>query len=150
LKAGWELNRHVSFNAGLTKISNAYYRDTLPRLYVDSAPHLVVNAAATLSTWKGWSGSLRMRAISGYRLDGHDAAIRAAGHTVWDLGVVRRLTRRVALNGALDNLLDRRYYETQNYFESRLPGQEPRYRIHGTPGYGRTILIGLSVTLGGK
>jgi hypothetical protein len=47
-------------------------------------------------------------------------------------------------------MFDRRYYEMQNYFESRLPGQEPRLRIHGTPGYGRTLLAGLTIRFGSK
>jgi outer membrane receptor protein involved in Fe transport len=149
-KTAVALTRYVSINAGLTKVGNAYYRDTFPRVYVDSAPHLVANAAVTVSSWSGWSGSLRMRAINHYRLDGEDPSILAAGHTVFDFNVARRITRQVDLNFAIDNVLDREYYEMQNYFESRLQGQDPRYRIHGTPGYGRTLLAGLTVRFGGK
>ena len=143
------LTRKISFNGGLTKVSNAFYRGP-ERIYVDSAPHFVANAAVSLTAWKGWSGSLRMRAINHYRLDGQDAAIVAAGHTIFDFGVSRPIHRNVDFNLAVDNLLGREYYETQNYFESRLPGQEAVSRIHATPGYPRTIVLGLTFRFGGK
>src|SRR5690606_21780422 len=107
-------------NGGLTKVSNAFYRGTAPRVYLDRAPHFVAQAGLTLSAWRGWSGSVRMRAISHYRLDGEDPGIRASGHTVFDLGLSRRLRRGLDLSLALDNFTDRLYYETQNYFVSRL------------------------------
>ena len=94
--------------------------------------------------------ALRMRAINGYGLDGEDFTIRAAGHTVFDFATARRITRNVDFNFAVDNVLDRKYYEMQNYFESRLPGQEPLERIHGTPGYGRTLVVGVTLRFGGK
>jgi len=149
-KTSLEITRHVALNAGLTKVSNAFYRNTLPRIYVDSAPHFVANGALTVSSWKGWSGSFRMRAINHYRLDGEDASILATGHTVFDFGLARRIRRGVEFHLTVDNLLNRVYYETQNYFESRLPTQDPIARIHGTPGYSRTVIAGLTFRLGGK
>ena len=110
-KAAVEITHHVSINAGLTKVANAFYRGGLARVYVDSAPHFVANAGLTVSAWKGWSGSLRMRAINHYRLDGGDPSIVASGHTVFDLGASRRIRRGVELNFALDNLTNRDYYE---------------------------------------
>ena len=107
-----QLTDHLSFDGGITKVFNAFFHDTQPRIYLDSAPYFTTNAALTLSRWRGWSGSLRMRAI--------------------------------------DNLLDRDYWEMQNYFESRLPGQVPMERIHGTPGYGQTISVGMTLGFGGK
>lgn len=148
-KASVELNRFVAFNGGLTKVTNAFYLGT-PRVYVDSAPHFVANAGVTLSGWRSWSGSLRMRAIDHYRLDGADASIVASGHTVFDLWVSRRVSRNVDFHVGVDNLLGRFYYETQNYFESRLRGEEPMARIHATPGYGRTVTVGLTLKLGRK
>ena len=50
----------------------------------------------------------------------------------------------------LDNLTNRDYYETQNYFESRLPGQEPLSRIHATPGYPITAIVGMTFRFRGK
>jgi outer membrane receptor protein involved in Fe transport len=144
------LNRYLSLDGGLTRVFNAYYRDILPRVYLDSAPHLVANAAFLLSNWRGWSGSFRMRAINHYRLDGEDPSIRAAGHTVFDFAMSKRLRPELEFNFALDNLLDRAYWETQNFFESRLPGQDPIERIHATPGYGRNLTVGLTFRFGGK
>jgi outer membrane receptor protein involved in Fe transport len=91
-----------------------------------------------------------MRAINRYRLDGEDPAIRAAGHTVFDFNISRRIRRGVDFNLAIDNLTGRSYFETQNYFESRLHGQEPISRIHATPGYPRTITAGLTFRFAGK
>jgi outer membrane receptor protein involved in Fe transport len=148
-KAGVEITHHLSLNGGLTKVVNSFYRGA-PRVYVDSAPHFTANAGLTLAGWRGWSGSLRMRAINHYRLDGEDPSIVAAGHTVFDFSASRRIRRGVELNIAFDNLTNRDYYETQNYFESRLPGQDAMSRIHGTPGYPLTVAVGLTFRLKGK
>ena len=69
---------------------------------------------------------------------------------MFDLAFNRRLSEQLELNVAVDNLFDRNYWEMQNFFESRLPGQSPVERIHGTPGYGRTVVVGLTLRLGGK
>jgi outer membrane receptor protein involved in Fe transport len=144
------ITRRLAFNGGVTKVLNAFYRGTAPREYVDSAPHFVANAGLTLADWRGWSGSLRLRAINGYRLDPLDPAISASGHTVLDFGLSRRIRRGVEFNLTVDNLTNRRYYEMQNYFESRLAGQEAIARVHGTPGYPLTVMAGLTLRLGGK
>ena len=145
------LSRHVALNGGITKIGNAFYLGGDHRVYVDSAPHFVANAALTVAAWHGWSGSLRMRAINHYRLDGEDPSIVASGHTVFDLGLSRPIRRGVELNLALDNLTSRDYYETQNYFESRVAPDAPIVaRIHGTPGYPLTAVVGITFRLRGK
>ena len=150
-KASVQLTRRLSLNGGLTKIGNAYFRGGDHRVYVDSAPHFVANAALTLAAWHGWSGSLRMRAINHYRLDGDDPSIVASGHTVFDLGMAKQLNRRVELNLSLDNLTSRDYYETQNYFASRVTPDAPVIaRIHGTPGYPLTAVAGITLRFGGK
>jgi outer membrane receptor protein involved in Fe transport len=117
---------------------------------VDSAPHFTANAGVTLAGWHGWSGSLRMRATNHYRLDGVDAGIVASGHTVFDTGVSRQIRRGLECHLTLDNMTNRDYYETQNYFESQLPGQGPVSRIHGTPGYPLNAVVGLTFRLKGK
>jgi hypothetical protein len=149
-KASVQITQRLSLNGGITKVLNAFYRGTAPRTYVERAPHFVSNAGLTLSNWKGWSGSLRMRAISHYREDPQEASVVAAGHTVFDLSLVRTIRRGLDFNLALDNLTDRLYYETQNWFESRLPGQMPAYRIHATPGYPLTLTAGLTFRFRGK
>jgi len=151
VKASVAITRHLSLNGGLTKIGNSFFLGTAPRTYVDSALHFVANAALTLSAWRGWSGSLTMRAINHYRLVDDDASIVASGHTVFDLGLARQIRRGVEFNVSLDNLTNRDYYETQNYFESQVTPDSPAvWRIHGTPGYPLTVVAGLTFRLRGK
>jgi outer membrane receptor protein involved in Fe transport len=148
-KASVSLTRHISLNAGMTKIWNAYYKGGDHRTYVDSAPHFVANAALTLADWRGWSGSLRMRAINHYRLDADDPSIVATGHTVFDMGIAKRIRRGIELNLSVDNLTNRDFYETQNYFESRITPLSPVVaRIHATPGYPLTAVAGITFRLG--
>ena len=79
-----------------------------------------------------------------------DASILASGHTVFDAAISRRLRRGVELRVSTDNLTNRQYYETQNYFISRLAGGPPMARIHGTPGYPLSITAGVTFRLFGK
>ncbi|MGH9903499.1 MAG: hypothetical protein ACRD68_16955, partial [Pyrinomonadaceae bacterium] len=63
----------------------------------------------------------------------------------------KRLRRFVDFNLAVDNLFNKRYFETQNFFESRLrPGDEPAERIHATPGYPFGVTVGLTLRFFGK
>ena len=151
VKTSIKLTKYLAFNGGLTRVMNAFYRGTAPRIYVDSAPHLTGNAALTFAGWKGWSGSLRYRHIDGYRLDGEDPGVRASGFDVLDLSMTKRVRHWVDFNFSIDNLTDKRYFETQNYFESRVtPGAEARARIHGTPGYPVGASAGLTFRSGAK
>jgi TonB-dependent receptor-like protein/carboxypeptidase family protein len=150
-KLSTALSRHVSLDGGFTKIANAFYKGGDHRVYVDSAPHFVANASLRVAVWHGWSGSLGMRAINHYRLDGELAGIVAAGHTVFDLGIARAIRRGVQLNLSVDNLTNRAFYETQNYFGSRVSPTAPMVaRIHGTPRYPLTLIGGLTFRLRGK
>jgi outer membrane receptor protein involved in Fe transport len=150
-KVSVALTHHLALNGGLTKIGNAFYKGGGHRVYVDSAPHFVANAALTLAAWHGWSGSLRMRAINHYRLDGDDPSIVASGHTVFDLGLAKAIRRGIEFNLSVDNLTNRDYYETQNFFDSRVTPLAPIVgRIHGTPGYPLTAVAGLTFRLRGK
>lgn len=145
------LTNKLILNGGVTKVTNAYFRDTNPRVYLDSAPRFTANGGLTLADWRGWSGSLRMRAINHYPLDGIDQTIEAAGHTVFDSAISREITHKVSVSLAVDNLFDREFFETQNFFESRVTPDSPVVeRIHATPGFGRTIMVGLTFRLGGK
>lgn len=150
-KASVEITRRLSFSGGLTKVASAFYRSMEHRVYVDRAPHFVANAALTLSGWRGWSGSLRLRAINHYRLGGADPEIVAAGNTVVDFSLVRRIRRGLDFNFAIDNLADRSYFETQNYLESRPFRNGPAAAsIHATPGYPLTVAAGLTFRFRGK
>jgi outer membrane receptor protein involved in Fe transport len=145
------LTRHITLSGGITKTANAFYLGGDHRVYVDSAPHFVANAALTLSPWHGWSGSLRFRAINHYRLDGEDASIVAAGHAVFDLGIARQIRRGIEFNVNVDNLTNRDYFETQNYFESRVAPSAPALsRIHATPGFPLTLTAGVRFHLRAK
>ena len=151
IKNSVQVTRYLSFNSGITQVMNAFYRGTTPRIYVDSAPHTVANAALTLAGWRGFSGSLRYRHIGNYRLDGEDPSIRASGLDVLDLSVVKRVRPWIDLNLSIDNLTDKRYWETQNYFESRVrPGDPVIARIHATPGYPIGVSAGVTFRLFGK
>ena len=149
-KAAIQITRHLAWNGGLTKVANAFYMGTAPRIYVDSAPHFVANSGLTLSSWKGWNASVTMRAINHYRLDGANSSIVASGHTVFDFSTSRRLRRGIDLNFSAENFTDRSNYETQNYFVSRVLGEPPIARIHGTPGYPLTLTAGVTFRLFGK
>jgi outer membrane receptor protein involved in Fe transport len=118
---------------------------------VDSSPHLVGNGGLTVSGFRGFFGYLGYRHTSNYRLDGEDAAIRAAGLDVLDFSMRQRIRRWVDFNFSIDNLTDKNYFETQNFFESRLrPGDPIIARIHATPGYSRGVTVGLTFHLLGK
>lgn len=154
LKNSIRFNRFLSFNAGLTQVLDAFFpgqfSEDLPdspkrRIFTDSAPHTVANGSFVVSEFRGFNSSLSWRHISDYRLDGENDAIRAAGHDVVDFSVAKRLRRWVDLNFSIDNLLDKRYFETQNFFESRVcPTCDVVERIHATPGYSRAFNIGLT------
>src|SRR5947209_8697620 len=73
------------------------------------------------------------------------------GHTVFDLWIARQLRRGVELKLSLENLTSRDYYETQNYFESRATPWAPVVaRIHATPAYPLTAVVGMTIRFGGK
>ena len=154
---GWEaktathLTRTLALNGGVTAVSNAYYRGTFPRVYIDSAPHVVGNAALSLAGWRGFSGSLRYRYGNRYRLTGDGPLVIASGFGVLDFSMAKQLRHRMELNLSLDNLTNKQFYETQNYFESRVsPTASAVSRIHATPGYPVAATVGLRFYFSGK
>ena len=151
VKSSMQITRHLAFTGGLTRVMNAFFRGTFPRVYLDSSPHLVGNGGLTLANFHGFSGALQWRHVANYRLDGEDATIRASGLDVVDLSVNKRIGRWVELNLAVDNLFNKQYFETQDFFESRVrPGDPVVNRIHGTPGYPIGFSIGLTFRLSGE
>lgn len=153
VKTSAQLTRRLSLNTGITRVGNSFYRGTSPREYVDSAPHTVANAALTLAPWHGFTGSLRYRHVGNYRLDGFDSSIRASGLDVVDFSMSRQITHGLDFNLSVDNLTDKTYFETQNFFESQLRPDDPStraFRIHGSPGYPIGISVGLTYRLGEK
>jgi len=151
LRNSVRLTKNLSFNSGLTQVIRAYYpgqfTENTPRrrIIIDSAPHTVANGSFVLSDFYGFNSTLAWRHISNYRLDPEDASIRAAGNDVVDFSVAKRLKKWVDLNFSVDNLLNKKYFETQNYFESQTCQTcLPIERIHATPGYSTTFSIGLT------
>lgn len=141
----------LTLSGGLTQVTNAFYRNTNPRIYVDRAPHTVADARLTFAGQRGLFATIAWRHVSSYRLDGEDPTNRASGLDVVDLALRQRLHPAIDLNLSIDNLTDKRYFETQNYYESRLRGGDlPASRIHATPGYSRGLTVGLTIRLGGK
>jgi hypothetical protein len=161
---GWEaktsvqLNKHLSWNAGITQVSNAFFLGTSPRQYVDSAPHTVANSSLTLANWKGLFSSLRYRHIGHYLLTNPDdtsvppslpllssAYALASGLDVIDFAVTKKLSHGLEWNLAIDNLNNKHYYETQNLFDSRVTPSAPvEARVHGTPGYPFSLTTGFT------
>ncbi|MBI4474557.1 MAG: TonB-dependent receptor [Acidobacteria bacterium] len=151
LKSSIHFTPYLKLNAGLTQVMNSFFKRMSPRLYVDSAPHRVANAALTLSPWRGIYSSLRWRHVGNYRLDGLNGSIRASGHDVLDLAVTKSLWPWVDFNVEIDNLANKAYYETQNFFESRVSPNAPAIeRIHGTPGYPFGVTAGFTFRIGQK
>lgn len=149
------ITRRIGFNGGATKVLKAYFPGEFTedgrRIIVDSAPRFVANAGLVLSDIGGFSAAINWRHISRYRLDGEDPSITASGNDVVDLAVSRPLTKWMKVNLAIDNLLNKRYFETQNFFDSRtcqLCGVASR--IHATPGYPFSISLGVTLTIGRK
>jgi outer membrane receptor protein involved in Fe transport len=145
----------LSFNGGLTQVIRAIYPGEFTaegrRVIIDSAPKTVANGSLILSELRGFNASLNWRHISNYRLDAEDENIRASGHDVVDFSLAKRLKKWVELNFSIDNLFNKKYYETQNYFESRTcPTCEVGTRIHATPGYPFTVNFGVTFRLGAK
>lgn len=163
---GWEaktavpLTHHLLVNGGFTQVSNAFYRGTFPRDYVDSAPHSVANSGLTLTEWRGFNGSLRYRHIGSYILDQHvliggrpaPMPPLASGLDVVDLSFSKRIRHGMDFNVAIDNLNNKRYWETQNYFVSRLQGEDAdgMARVHATPGSPAGVTVGLTFRFGEK
>jgi outer membrane receptor protein involved in Fe transport len=151
-------NRYLSFNGGLTQVLKAFYPGEFiennysrERVIIDSAPKTVANGSLVLSELRGFNASLNWRHISSYRLDAEDESIKASGHDVVDFSLSKRLKKWVELNFSVDNLFNKRYYETQNYFESRTsPTAAVISRIHAAPGYPFTVNIGVTFRLGAK
>jgi hypothetical protein len=150
-KGSAQLTHYLSVNGSLTQVTNAFFRGTQPRVYVDSAPHLVGNAGLTISGLKGFFAYLGYRHTSNYILDGEDPTIRAAGLDVIDFSMRQRIRHWVDFNLSIDNLADKHYFETQNFLESRARPTDPIIaRIHGAPGYSRGFTAGLTFHLFGK
>ncbi|HEY7784199.1 MAG TPA: TonB-dependent receptor [Pyrinomonadaceae bacterium] len=152
VKSSVRVSSFLTFNAGITQVMNSFFRGTAPREYVDSSPHTVADGGVTLDSYRGFTASLRYRHTGNYRLDPFDASIRASGLDVIDFAVAKRIRPWLDLDLSIDNLTNKRYFETQNYFASRLRNEplEGANRIHGTPGYPFGVTAGITFRLFNK
>ena len=158
VKASAQLSQHLSWNAGLTQVCNAFFLGTSPREYVDTAPHSVANSSLTLNGWHGLYSSLRYRHIGRYLVVNPDdtsvppappytssVQTHANGLDVLDFAATKKLRPGLEWNLSVDNLNNKRYYETQNFFDSRVSPSAPiEARVHGTPGYRVGFTTGLT------
>ncbi len=150
-----KINRRLSFNGGLTNVIKSFFRNEFTadgrRVIVDSAPRFVSNAGLVLNDLAGFTSSLTWRHVSNYRLDGEDPSIRASGNDVVDLAVTKRLRSWIDVNLSIDNLFNKKHFETQNFFESRTCSScDLIERIHATPGYPFTVTAGVTLRFGAK
>jgi outer membrane receptor protein involved in Fe transport len=73
------------------------------------------------------------------------ARTNASGLDVVDFAATKKLLRGLEWNLSVDNLNNKHYYETQNFFDSRLtPMAQVEARVHGTPGYPIGFTTGLT------
>lgn len=154
-RASFRINKFLGFNGGFTRVIKAFYRGEFTpdgrRVIIDGSPHFVANAGLVLADLRGFNSSLAWRHISRYRLDGEDPSILASGNDVVDFALSKRLRKWLDLNFAVDNLLNKKYYETQNFFDSRVcPTCGVASRIHATPGYPFTVSAGVTFRIGDK
>lgn len=161
-------NKYLTFNGGVTQIFKAFYpgqfTEDAPRrrIIVDTAPHTTANGSLILSRLRGFDSWLSWRHISNYRLDGADSRIVASGSDIVDFSLSKHLKKWMDVNFSIDNVLNKKYFETQQYHESRLRSDAPigvdpetgrdiyPSRIHITPGFGTTFNFGVTFRLFAK
>jgi len=69
---------------------------------------------------------------------------------VIDVSVSKQIRHAIDFNLGIDNLNNKKYWETQNYFVSRL-ADDPvvgTSRVHATPGFPIGFTVGLMLRLG--
>ena len=107
-----------------TEGAKTHYVESMGRASY-SSPHRVGDARLTFSGFRGFYGTLAYRHTGNYRLDGEDSRIRASGSDVLDLSIRQRIKSWIDFNFSIYNLTNKRYFETQNYFESRARPGDP-------------------------
>lgn len=149
IKTGLRLNSYVSLNLSGTRVLNSFFKGTSPREFVSNAPSATMNANLVLSSFKGFSGVVSYRHINSYILDSVQTSVRASGLDVVDLQASRKITKHFAFTVGMDNLLNKKFFEVQNFGDSRARPNDPIVsRVHGTPGYPFTLTLGVTFRLG--
>lgn len=149
VKTGVRLNSYLSLNLSGTRVLNSFFRGTSPREFVSNAPSVTLNANLVLASFKRFNGVISYRHINSYILDSINTSIKASGLDVVDLQVSRKLFKHFAASIGIDNLLNKKFFEVQNFGDSRAHPNDPVIsRIHGTPGYPFTLTLGVTFSLG--
>jgi outer membrane receptor protein involved in Fe transport len=107
------------------------------------APRFTMNGGLVLSDWKGWSGQLRARHVADHPAV-EDGSVDAAGFTVADAHVRRRLSASWDALVSIENVFDASYREAQTFFPSRLAAEPAAVDdVHFTPGNPRAFRAGV-------
>jgi outer membrane receptor protein involved in Fe transport len=139
IEARWRVAAPLWAEVDVTA-SRGRYRETSD--VIARAPRLTLNAAAVLTDWHDWSGQLRVRHVGDHPAV-EDGSVDAAGFTVTDLHVRRRVSEDWDALVSVENLFNSSYREAQTFFPSRLANEPMAVDdIHFTPGNPRVIRIG--------
>lgn len=151
LKGSARLNSFVSLNASGTRVLNTFFKGTSPREFLSNAPSFTFNANLVVSNLSGFSGVVSYRHINSYLLDSIDTSLRASGLDVVDLKISKKIVRRFEASVGIDNLFNKKFFEVQNFGESRARPNDPIVaRVHGTPGYPFSLTFGITFRFGEK
>ena len=111
---------------------------------IPGAVEHVLQAGVSLTDWKGWYGSLRLRYF-GERPLVEDGSVEADATTVVNLLVGRQLAPNWRLSAELLNLLDSRDHDIDYFYASQLPGEaEAVEDVHYHIMEPRTLRLGLT------
>jgi outer membrane receptor protein involved in Fe transport len=139
IEARWRIAAPLWAELDVTA-SRGHYRET--NEVIARAPRLTLNAAVLLTDWHDWSGHLRVRHVGDHPAV-EDGSVDAAGFTVTDLHVRRRVSEDWDALVSVENLFNSSYREAQTFFPSRLANEPMAVDdIHFTPGNPRAIRIG--------
>jgi len=151
LKGSARLNSFVSLNASGTRVLNTFFKGTSPREFLSNAPSFTFNANLVVSNLNGFSGVVSYRHINSYLLDSIDTSLTASGLDVVDLKISKKIVRRFEASVGIDNLFNKKFFEVQNFGESRArPNDSIVARVHGTPGYPFSLTFGITFRFGEK
>jgi len=145
MEARWRVAEPLWAEVDITA-SRGRYRDTGEM--IARAPRLTLNSAVVLTDWHDWSGQVRLRHVGDHPAV-EDGSVQAAGFTVTDLHVRRRLSGSWDVLLSLENLFNSSYREAQTFFPSRLASEPMAVDdIHFTPGNPRAVRLGLEYRFG--
>ncbi len=145
LKGSVRFNSYISLNTSGTRVLNSFFKGTSPREFLSNAPSFTYNANLVLSNLRGFSSIVSYRHINSYLLDSVDTSLRASGLDVVDLKVSKKMIRHLELSMGIDNVLNKKFFEVQNFGESRARPNDPIIaRVNGTPGYPFSLTFGVT------